>query len=295
MKVSPECSLCLFQRGYMEILEATEDPELRFKAIISLLKMLAENFHPNAIPAVLGTMRERIIKDVTGNSDPLAGKKMLSNMEALRVLPLAEQFISEGGSDYLRFRRACLCAIVGNAIEFDIPGHAFSFSKLYEMIIDAERDLAIDDVRPAFNYARRSGLVLYLADNAGEIAFDSLLVRELRNLGCKVVVAVKEKPVCNDATMGDALLVGLNGVADEVITTGSDSMGLMISECSREFMELYNRADLIIAKGMANAETITEMKINVPHFLLLRVKCENVARYFNVSRNKNVAKLLYPS
>lgn len=294
MKVSPECSLCLFYRGYLEISEATEILELRFKAITSLLRMLAENFHPDAVPAVLGTMRERLIKDITGNNDPMARRKMLSNIEALGTLPLAEKFVSEGGSNYIRFRRACLCAIVGNSIEFDIPGHVFSFNDLYRLVIEAERDLAIDDIHKAFNHAKEAGLVIYLADNAGEIAFDKLLIRELKNLGCKVIAAVKERPVCNDATMEDALLVGLNEAADKVMTTGSDAMGLIISECSREFLEVYEGADFVIAKGMANAEIITEMKIKTPHLLLLRVKCENVARYFEVPRNKNVAKLLYP-
>jgi len=294
LKVSPECSLCLFYRGYLEILEATESLELRFKAITNLLKMLAENFHLDAVPAVLGTMRERLIKDVTGNNDPMAKRKMLSNMEALRVLPFAEKFVSKGESDYLRFRRACLCAIVGNTIEFDIPGHVFNFNDLYRLIIEAERDLAIDDIYIAFNHAKEAGLVIYLADNAGEIAFDKLLIRELKNFGCRVIAAVKERPVCNDATMEDAMLAGLNNVVDKVMTTGSDAMGLIVSECSRGFLDVYERADLVIAKGMANAETITEMEIKTPHLLLLRVKCENVARYFGVPRNKNVAKLLYP-
>lgn len=295
MKVGPECAFCLFYRGYLEILEATESLDLRFKAIKSLFSMLAENFHPEAVPAFLGTMRERIIKNVTGNSDPMARKKLLSNMEALRALPLAERFISEGESDYQRFRRACLCAVVGNAIEFNIPGHTFDFDGLTRLINEAERDLAIDDIGKAFNYVvERANLIVYLADNAGEIAFDKLLVMELKRLGCRVVVAVKEKPVCNDATLSDAIMVGINHVADRVITTGSDAMGLTLPECSEEFLGFYKKADLVIAKGMANSETITEMDIEVPHLLLLRIKCDNVARYFNAPRNKNVAKLLYP-
>lgn len=294
MKVSLECSLCLFQRGYSEILEATENMDLRFKAITHLLKMLADNFRPDTIPAVLGTMRERLIKYVTGNNDPMARRKILSNVEAIKALPFAECLISEEESSYLRFRRACLCTIVGNAIEFDIPGHIFDFNDLYKLIIEAERDLAVDNIYEAFNHTKNAKTVVYLVDNAGEIVFDKLLIRELKNLGCMVVVAVKEKPVCNDATLEDALFAGINNVADKIITTGSDTMGLILQECSREFLEVYGMADLVIAKGMANAETITEMSIRVPHLLLLRTKCENVARYFGIPRNKNVAKLLYP-
>lgn len=294
MKVSPECAPCLLQRGYLEIVEATENMELRFMAINHLLKMLAENFHPNAVPAVLGTMRERIIRNVTGNNDPMAEKKMLSNTEAMKILPFAEKLLSEEKSSYLRFRRACLCAIVGNAIEFGIPGYTFNFNDLYGLIIEAERDLAIDDIYMAFRYVKKGETILYLADNAGELVLDKLFAKELKNLGCRVIVAVKEKPSCNDATLEDALFIKINDIVDEVITTGNDAMGLIISECSKEFLEAYRMASFVIAKGMANAETITEMKIRVPHLLLLKAKCENVARHLGVPRNKNVAKLLHP-
>ncbi|MEM2027299.1 MAG: ARMT1-like domain-containing protein [Candidatus Bathyarchaeia archaeon] len=294
MKVGVDCALCLFQRGYFEILEATEDQELRFRALAQIFDMLAKNFHWEATPAVLGTLRERIIKRVTGNPDPFAEKKRMCNMEAMKIFPVAEKIVSEGKSEGMRFRRACLCAIVGNVIEFNIPGHIFNFNDLRELILEAEKSLAIDDVSEAFEAAKRSKLTVYLADNAGEIVFDMVLIKELKRLGNKVVVAVKSEAVSNDATMEDAFQVGLDKVADVVITTGSDMMGLVLSECSREFLEVYGSADLVVAKGMGNAETITEMDLSKPHLLLLRTKCVNVARYFGVERDKNVAKLLYP-
>jgi len=294
MKVSFECALCLFQRGYIEIIEAAEDPELRLKAVSQLFKLLADNFTPETIPAVLGTMRDRVIKHATGNPDPYVEKKRLSNIEAMKVLSLAESIISESKSQEERFRKACLCAIVGNIIEFNIPGHNFSFNDLEKIILEAESNLAIDDIDEAFEIIGKSNLIVYLTDNAGEIALDMLLVRELKRLGKKVIVAVKGEPVYNDATIEDALFVGIDKVADKVITTGSDMMGLISSECSQEFLEAYNSADFIIAKGMGNAETLTETELKAPHLLLLRAKCINVANYFGVERDKNIAKLLYP-
>ncbi len=278
----------------MEILEATEDPNLRLKAVTQLFDMLAKNFNPEAIPTLLGTMRDRIVKQATRNPDPYAKKKRASNLEAMKFLPLAEKIISEESNPESRFRRACLIAIVGNIMEFNIPGHTFSFEDFGKIIREAENDLAIDDISEAFNIARRANLIVYLTDNAGEIAFDMLLVKELRNLCKKVVVAVKSEPVYNDATIEDALFVGMDKVADSIITTGADTMGLYLPECSMCFLKIYNSADFVVAKGMGNAETITEMNLKVPHLLLLRTKCENVASYFRVERNKNIAKILYP-
>lgn len=294
MKVGVDCALCIFQRGYMEALEATQNPKLRFKAINQLFNMLAKDFHPEAVPAILGTMRDRIIKRVTSNPDPFAKKKRLSNQEAMKILPFAEKIIEAEAKDEARFRKACLCAIIGNIIEFNIPGHSFDFNDLKRLIIEAEQNLAIDDISEAFEIAKKSHLTVYLTDNAGEIAFDKLLVKELKRLGGRVIVAVKGEPVYNDATMEDALFVGMDKVADKVITTGSDMMGLITSECSSDFLKIYNSADFVVAKGMGNAETLTEMDLETPHLLLLRTKCMNVANYFKVERNKNIAKLLYP-
>ncbi|HDO41274.1 MAG TPA: DUF89 family protein [Candidatus Bathyarchaeota archaeon] len=293
MKVGVDCALCIFQRGYMEVLEATEDPKLRFEAISQLFSMLAENFRPDAVPAVLGTMRDRIVKRVTGNPDPYARKKRLSNQEAMKILPFAEGIVESEKEEEARFRKACLCAIVGNIMEFNIPGHTFDFKDIKKLILEAEENLAIDDIPEAFNIAKKSRLTVYLTDNAGEIAFDKLLVKELKKLGGKVIVAVKEKPVYNDATMEDALFVGMDKVADRVVTTGTDMMGLVASECNPEFLKIYNSADFVVAKGMGNAETLTEMELETPHLLLFRTKCMNVANYFRVERNKNIAKLLY--
>jgi uncharacterized protein with ATP-grasp and redox domains len=212
----------------------------------------------------------------------------------MRLLPLAEKAISEQPDPELRFRKACLIAIVGNIMEFNIPGHTFNLKDFGRLLYEAEDDLAVDDISEAFKIAGKANLIVYLADNAGEIAFDILLVKELKNLCKRVVVAVKGEPVYNDATMEDALFVGIDKVADSVITTGTDMMGLLISECSMDFLKIYDSADFVVAKGMGNAETITEMDLNVPHLLLLRTKCANVANYFRVERNKNIAKILYP-
>ncbi len=294
MKVGLECAFCLFQRGYLEILEATEDSSLRFETCRNLLQMLAENFDTEAVPSIIGTKRERLVKKGTHNEDPFAAKKEQSNKEALKILPFAKKIVLSESSLKERFRKACLSAIVGNIMEFNIPGHEFEFKDIGKLITDAEKDLVIDDISEAYNLARKSTMTMFLADNAGEIALDTLLVKELKNLGGRVIVAVKDKPAYNDATLKDALAVGLDRIADEVITIGTDSMGLIPSECSEEFLEYYGESKFIIAKGMGYAETLTEYDLKVPHLLLLRTKCSNVAKYFGVERHKNVAKILGP-
>jgi uncharacterized protein with ATP-grasp and redox domains len=292
LKVEVECAACVLHRGYMEILEATNDKALQFRAMTALMRLLSREFKPTAVPAKLGTKRDRLIKRATGNSDPYEKKKWLSNKRALEILPQAKKFVAGGSSPESRFRRACLCSMVGNIIEFDIPEHEFKFEDMGKLIQQGENDLAIDEISKIYDTAKRAEEILYLTDNAGEIAFDILLVRELKNLGAHVTVAVKGKPIINDALIQDAKAVGMHEVADDLISNGTDTVGLFPQECSKRFLSHYKSADLVVAKGMGYAETLTEIKLRVPHALLLRTKCQPVANYFGVSKEKNIAKLM---
>jgi len=292
LKVEAECAACIVSRGAAEAKEATTNPALRFRAMSDLMRLLTKEFRPTAVPAELGTKRDRVIRRVTGNNDPYKRSKRISNEKALKLLSYARKLVEEGYAQEDRFKRACLCAIVGNLIEFDIPGHKALFSSLKKNFREASKDLAIDDINNAYELTKKARTVLYLTDNAGEIVFDTLLVEQLKNMGLTVTVAVKGVPVINDATLEDAEASGMSKVADSVITTGTDSVGLALKEVSAEFISAYDSVDVVFAKGMGYAETLTECKLKKPHFLLFRAKCTPVADFFSVAREKNVAKLM---
>jgi uncharacterized protein with ATP-grasp and redox domains len=292
LKVEAECAACIVSRAAAEAREATSNPALRFRSMCDLMRMLTKEFRPTAVPADLGTKRDRVIRRVTGNLDPYKRNKRISNEKALKILPYARKIVEEGYAQEDRFKRASLIAIVGNLIEFDIPGHKASFSDLRKNFRDASKDLAVDDLNSAYEILKNARNVLFLADNAGEIVFDTLLVEQLKNMGLTVTVVVKGAPVINDATLEDAEASGMSKIADKVVTTGTDAVGLTINEVSKDFLKAYENADFVIAKGMGYAETLTECKLKKPHLLLFRSKCIPVADYFAVPREKNVAKLM---
>ncbi len=292
MKVEPECAACILSRGAAEIKEATTNPALRYRAMCDLLRLLVKEFRPTAVAADLGTKRDRVIRRVTGSVDPYKRSKRISNEKALKLLPYARKIVEEGYAQEDRFKRACLVAMVGNLIEFDIPGHRASFSGLKKSFREASKDLIVNDTNRAYELAKNARNVLYLTDNAGEIVFDTLLVEQLKNMGIAVTVAVKGGPVINDATLEDAEASGMTKIADNVITTGTDAVGFAAKEVSQEFLKAYESADLVVAKGMGYAETLTEYKLKKPHLLLLRTKCEPVADYFAAPKEKNVARLM---
>ncbi|MFB0562572.1 MAG: DUF89 domain-containing protein [Candidatus Lokiarchaeia archaeon] len=299
MNIKPVCILCLLTRAYREIQYSTSDTDIQFQAMKEVLRIINsiinEQNHPmHLVPAFIGTHRDRAIKRITGCEDPYYEQKIKSNKIALELRSDLEKIIEREDDDYKRFRTASMAAIVGNIIEFDVLGHRFNLEEISELLEKAEEELAIDDIPILFEKIKLGTKILYLTDNAGEIALDVLLVKELRNLGTEVTVAVKEKPVLNDATLEDAQAVSMVKTANRVITIGTDTVGLILAECSETLVNHYRNSDLIIAKGMGHFETMTGAHPNGSHpvdvFFLLRTKCDPVAMSLGVERGKNVAK-----
>jgi len=172
-------------------------------------------------------------------------------------------------------------SIAGNIIDFG-PAREYDLWDVVERVL--VQPFATDD-RAAFREAlARADQVLYLADNAGEAVFDRLLIEIL---DVPVVYAVKGGPILNDATVEDALAAGVDHVA-KIISTGSDAPGTILDLCSEKFHRLYEEAELVIAKGQANYETLSEEGTKV--FFLLQIKCPAIARDVGVPVGSVVLK-----
>lgn len=299
MKVKPYCGVCLFNRGIKEVELATSDASLRFKIISKLIDMFEEKFNENSISAQLGTYRDRIIKKYSGCNDPYAKQKAISNEIAAKFLPVLQELVNSQKSPYKRFRTAVLASIVGNTIEFNIEDQKIELDSLEKLLKnsleDSEKLLVKDDIQELFDLITSKKKVLYLTDNAGEIFFDYVLIYELYRLGKEVIVAVKEKPVLNDATMEDAKIAGLLELSAhtnskiKVITTGTDHVGIILSETPNEFIDILNNAEIIIAKGMGYYECLSEETLTCPIVYLFKIKCRSLAEELNMEINSNVA------
>jgi damage-control phosphatase, subfamily I len=80
--------------------------------------------------------------------------------------------------------------------------------------------------------------------------------------------------VLNDATLADARAVELDEIV-EVIDNGSDAPGTILADCSDEFQRRFEEADLIIAKGQGNFESLSDEPGDI--FFLFKVKCQVIA------------------
>jgi uncharacterized protein with ATP-grasp and redox domains len=129
------------------------------------------------------------------------------------------------------------------------------------------QDYEINDLPSLKEALKTAKSVLFLGDNAGESVFDRLLIEVIEQ---PVIYGVRGGPVLNDTTVEDALSVGMNEVA-KIVDNGARVPGTILSLCSNEFQTLFHSAELILAKGMGNYETLSE--VNAPIFFLLQVKC----------------------
>jgi uncharacterized protein with ATP-grasp and redox domains len=226
--------------------------------------------------------------------DPYEELKRISNVMALDILPELKHLMDESPDSGSRFRRATLIAAAANAIEFDVSGRDFDLEELRGIIERVESDLAIDQVDEFKSLCKGKKEVLYLLDNAGEIVLDMILISELKKLGLNVVAVVKGGPVLNDATMIDAREVGLDECADKVIHTGAAAIGVNLEKNSKEFLDVFHKAELIVAKGMGNFESLTELESHCPIVHILRTKCPPVAQYLGTALNQNVILVRKP-
>ncbi|MEM4700017.1 MAG: ARMT1-like domain-containing protein [Candidatus Nezhaarchaeales archaeon] len=289
VKVEPICAACLIYRGIEESELVTQEKTVIMEVVKRLIELLREKFTAEAVPARLGTERDRIVKEVTGSPDPYERLKRLSNEVALKLLPIAKKRVLESRKGVETFRTACLLATVANAFEFGVLDYGFKVEEFERLLEEAK--LAIDDTAEAYNYVKPRSNVLYLADNAGELGFDSLLIEVLKSHGAEVRLVVKGSPILNDALLEDVKFFKLDGVVDEVLTTPGDEVGLDLSVITGDLRRAYLSADLVIAKGMGHYETLSEREAEVPTLHLLKAKCRPVAESLGVKVGSLVAKL----
>ena len=282
MKVYYECAPCFLRQAKEALDLATDDQSLKMEIMEELVGVVSRDFHKEAVSNVVGTKIHRIIKNRTGNEDPYLLEKRKGNEIALKFLPKIKEILKEknGLEIYIK------AAITGNLIDFGALGVNFDVEK--GITQNMEKELALNQVCELEHALQSAKNVLYLADNSGEIAFDKLLIEKLKDYDVDVTVALKEKPILNDAGIEDAVQIGLDEVA-KLVSTGTDSIGILYADISEEFKEIFEGADLVISKGLGNYEGLTEMELkNKPVFCLFNAKCNPIAKSVGVNLRDNV-------
>lgn len=269
MKIFLDCIPCFVRQALDSARLATDDEEIHEQVVREVLR-LAADLDMSQSPPAIGQKIHRLIRGLIGNSDPYHELKQRFNRLAMRMcIELAEQVRASESP----LETAIRLAIAGNIIDLGVKT-SIAESEIEKVIRDClTADFDSQQVEEFRNAVGRAEKILYLADNAGEIVFDRLLIEQLP---CeKITVVVKGSPVINDATIEDAEFVGLTEMV-EVIDNGSDGPGTIMETCSQSFRDRFEDADLVIAKGQGNYETLSDVNKNI--YFLLKAKCPVIAR-----------------
>ncbi|MDR0900496.1 MAG: ARMT1-like domain-containing protein [Methanobrevibacter sp.] len=285
MKVYYECGACFLRQAREAMDLATNDNDLKIELMKSIYEYLAKNYKKGASSNKLGTNMHRMIKEKTSCLDPYIKEKEIGNKIAIDLLPKAKEILKKDNS----LENFVKIAIIGNILDFGALGLDID---LEEMIFNSlNKDLAINEIAIFEKTIQNADSILYLADNTGEIVFDKLLIEKLVNdYNIDITVALKDKPILNDACLEDALAIGLDKIA-KLTTTGTDSVGIIYEDLSPDFKEIFKSHDLIISKGLGNYEGLTELDKEIENkdiFCLLCAKCSAIAKDIGIEEGDMV-------
>ena len=270
MDMVSECIPCLVRQSLDALRRATPDESRRLAGLRAALRLLAEV--TSQPPPLTAAALQALICEHTSCADPYQRDKEQTTRLALALLPHLREVVRLHPRP---FEAACRLAVAGNIIDFGVADHIAEDR--------VERELA-DTLSGPFDtlavgaferLAQTSRRTLWLCDNAGEIVLDRLLIERLPT--GSVTVAVKSGPALNDATLADAMAAGLGDVST-VIETGAAIPGTVLAHCSPAFRQAFGEADLVVAKGQGNYETL-EREVRAPIVFLMKVKCGHVSRH----------------
>ena len=279
MKLNLNCILC----NLKQVLTVTDlvNLDIDSKEVImrEVLGYLHDTNYKRSNPEVIKGTWDIITKHIN-NTNPYGEIKSYYNRQVINSADKIRNLINQSDD---KFNVALKIAITANLIDF-AASHTFDEKMLLKKIDTInEKNMAIDDSEKLYKKLKTARKLLYLGDNCGEIVIDKIFIEyihvEFPNI--KIYFGVRGEPIVNDVTVEDANMVQMKEVA-EVISNGDGSLGTVIEKTSAAFRDVFYKADVIIAKGQGNYESLSE--IDRSHiFFLFMAKCDAVASSLNVA------------
>ncbi len=283
MKVNLDCIPCFQRQALQAVRFITDDERIHEQVLREVMKKLLE-LKWESTPPEMGHEVHKSVRRLTKEKDPYKGVKKESNDLVLKMYPELKVKI-EKSEDPLR--TAIRLTIAGNIIDFGAL-REFNLEKAIKEVL--KKKFAIDDYEKLKEKLKNSKTLLYFADNAGEIGFDRLLVETMLKEKSfeRISFVVKGGPIINDATLEDAVCVGLNGLPKvEFLTISNGDLGTGPERSSQEVKEWIKEHDLVISKGQGNYEGLSEFN---GIFFMLMAKCPIIASDLKVNEKDIVLK-----
>ena len=285
MRVTPDCVPCLMKRVLFQARLLNNGCES--EAVAAALDVYAREYDESKNSAAVATEVHRAAYAVM-KADPYYQMKIDADRIAGEFLEQVTEYVENSDDS---FAAAIRVAVIGNIMDFGV-GLAIErpeqFRERFQSLLD--QGIGADDTEKLREKLKGSKSILYFFDNCGESQFDKLLIKEIQKMGVRVVGVVRGQAILNDVTLEDVKRIGLDEILDDVVSTGLFAIGADLANAGGDLKEELGKADMIIAKGMANYESLSDQDAGIPKVFILRTKCEPVAKSLGVPADINVVR-----
>ena len=276
LHIKPDCIGCLLNQSLKvsKLLELDDDTS---KKVLDRSAEILISHDLSYTPPQIAKDIYQAISEITGEEDPVFLSKEHATREALKVDTSFVQTISD----------ALKLSVIGNVIDF---GAQNQFDLQETIGKQFGLSFAIDDSEAFIRELGQAREIVIIGDNTGEHIFDKLLIEMIRKkYDVMVHYFVRGAPIINDVTVKEAQI--LSDCA-HIVDTGVETPGYDLEEANAGSREIFDRADIVLAKGMGNFESLYQQTDRAVYFLFI-IKCNVVAQAIGKEVKEMVFKKSY--
>ncbi|MFA9465722.1 MAG: DUF89 domain-containing protein [Velocimicrobium sp.] len=278
MELFFDCLPCMLKQALEAARKTTNDVQIHDKIVYETINLMTNYKKYRNSPDIAREIH-RIVKEQTGIKDPYSEIKEKDLEAAKLVYPYLKDFIkSKENSLYWALKIAATGNNIDAAVYSDVD-----VKKCIEK--ELEKEFSICDIDIMEKKLQTASNILIIGDNTGETIFDKVMIESFPNI--TITYGVRSEAIINDVTKKDAIASGLDQVS-KIVSTGCSAPGAILEDCSNEFIDIYNKSDIIISKGQGNYEALSEERGNM--FFLLKAKCPMISQRLHVNLNEYIFK-----
>jgi len=260
MNIKPDCIVCLMNQG-LKVSRLLELDDQQSKEVLDATAKIVLEHDMDVTPPQIAKVIYRSISEITGLDDPVAVSKMQATELALSV----DKKMIKNINDAIKF------SVIGNVIDFGAQ-EQFDLNEMIAAYFD--HPLAIDDSKAFREELENAKEIVIIGDNVGEHIFDQWLIEKIKErYDVHIYYFVRGIPIINDVTVNDTETLKAYAT---VIDTGVTTPGYDLSLASKASLEIFEKADIVISKGMGNFESLYGETTRSIYYLFM-VKCSVVA------------------
>lgn len=278
--ISSGCIPCIVKQSYtLSKIIGIKDDKIQKRIIFDTLGELLRNKEIKSAPH-FSIILKKIIGNYIDVNESFARVKKRNLSRAKKYLKYLESIYESAGD---KLETAIRISITGNTIDL-AANPDFDIEKEINLMLSSGINVDLLDVFKK-DFVRANN-ILFISDNYEEALFDKIFLREL--LKKDVVLAVRSDNILNDMTLEDAKSLKIDRMC-RVIESGSKIAGTDLEKCTKEFLDLFNNSDIVIAKGQGNLETLFNANRRV--YFLFKVKCDVISELIGYPKGMGILYL----